>query len=109
MYKAHRLGATVAVKALKSEADASSLNQLYKESFILERVSHNPNVVQFYGTCECSPPMLCMEYMEVRSALPIIQLRLGAFTIYGITLIPEDPNKMVAPYDESYSTRIACS
>ncbi len=37
---------------------------------MLERISHDKNIVQFYGAClETNPPMLVMEYMGVRAAL----------------------------------------
>ena len=39
-----------------------------KEYAILLRVANDPNIVQFFGACLCNPPMICMEYMEVKSA-----------------------------------------
>jgi len=39
-----------------------------QEIKLLERISHDRNIVQFYGAClETSPPMLVMEFMGVRA------------------------------------------
>ena len=41
-----------------------------QEIQLLKRISHDRNVVQFYGAClETKPPMLIMEYMGVSQAL----------------------------------------
>ena len=38
-----------------------------QEIQLLKRISHDRNIVQFYGAClETKPPMLIMEYMGVR-------------------------------------------
>ena len=43
---------------------------LLQEIRLLERISHDRNIVQFYGAClQTNPPMLVMEYMGVRAAL----------------------------------------
>ena len=40
---------------------------MMQEIQLLERISHDRNIVQFYGAClETKPPMLIMEYMGVR-------------------------------------------
>ena len=37
-----------------------------QEIQLLKRISHDRNIVQFYGAClETKPPMLIMEYMGV--------------------------------------------
>jgi hypothetical protein len=42
-----------------------------QEIKLLERISHDRNIVQFYGAClETSPPMLVMEFMGVRAPGP---------------------------------------
>ena len=49
---------------------------LTQEIRLLERISHDRNIVQFYGAClQTNPPMLVMEYMGVRAAL--IQVTVG--------------------------------
>ena len=46
-----------------------------QEIQLLKRISHDRNIVQFYGAClDTQPPMLIMEYMGVRSALVCIDL-----------------------------------
>ncbi len=50
---------------------------------MLERISHDKNIVQFYGAClETNPPMLVMEYMGVRAtltpSLPLCCMKLTA-------------------------------
>lgn len=73
VYKALRRGTTmVAVKKMDCDADEETLHQIMKESAILQRVANDPNVVQFYGTCLCNPPLICMEFMEVRR-VPAVQ------------------------------------
>lgn len=37
------------------------------EIAILQKVSHDPNIVQFIGACLLEPVLLVMEYLEVRS------------------------------------------
>lgn len=65
VYKAIRRGTSVvAVKKFSCTADEEVLREMKKESAILKRVANDPHIVQFYGTCLCNPPMLCMEYME---------------------------------------------
>ena len=40
---------------------------MLQEIQLLKRISHDRNIVQFYGAClETKPPMLIMEYMGVR-------------------------------------------
>ena len=56
----------IAIKMLDCNADEEMLHQMRKETLILQRVAHHPNVLQFYGTCPSNPPTICMEYMEVR-------------------------------------------
>ena len=56
----------VAVKKMKCNAAEEMLHQMKRESAILLRVANDPNIVQFFGTCLCNPPMICMEFMEVR-------------------------------------------
>ena len=51
-----------------------------KEYAILLRVANDPNIVQFFGACLCNPPMICMEYMEVRPPLPAHPLELNHWT-----------------------------
>ena len=79
VYKAVRQGTTdVAVKTLKLKVVSDLLlYQMKKESAILRKVSHDSNIVQYYGACLPSPAsqelsdsgaMLVMEYMEVRVA-----------------------------------------
>ena len=58
----------VAVKKMKCNAAEEMLHQMKRESAILLRVANDPNIVQFFGTCLCNPPMICMEFMEVRPA-----------------------------------------
>lgn len=70
MYKALRNGVQeVAVKSLNPNPDSGPelLAHLMREVRILQRASHDRNVVQFYGVCTRHPlgPMLVMEYLEV--------------------------------------------
>ena len=70
VYKALRRGVQeVAVKKLSCDCDEDLwLRLLVKESDVLWRVSHDRNVVQFYGACLQSQAsaMLVMEFMAVR-------------------------------------------
>ena len=51
---------------------------ILQEIQLLKRISHDRNIVQFYGAClETKPPMLIMEYMGVRAALMCIELGIG--------------------------------
>lgn len=56
----------VAVKKLSCSASEEVMHQIRKESAILQKVANHPNIVQFFGTCASNPPLLCIEYMEVR-------------------------------------------
>ena len=48
---------------------------LSQEIRLLERISHDRNIVQFYGAClQTNPPMLVMEYMGVRATLAHLHL-----------------------------------
>ena len=71
VYKGLRRGVhEVAVKKLAGDLGADVwLRQLAKESAVLKKVSHNRNVVQFYGAClkDQASAMLVMEYMAVHS------------------------------------------
>ena len=68
MYKALRRGTTeVAVKQLNSKLDDISLRVLYKEIRILQKVSHHPSIVRYYGANLNDPAIICMEYMKVGS------------------------------------------
>ena len=58
----------VAVKRMNCNAAEEMLHQMKRESAILLRVANDPNIVQFFGTCPCNPPMICMEFMEVSEA-----------------------------------------
>ena len=50
---------------------------LLQEIQLLKRISHDRNIVQFYGAClETKPPMLIMEYMGVGFALMCMGLGL---------------------------------
>ena len=91
VYKAVRQGTTdVAVKTLNVKALSDLLlYQMRKESAILRKVSHDCNIVQYYGACLPSPAslelsdsgaMLVMEYMEVRVAT----LNLEAFRCFAL-------------------------
>ena len=55
----------VAVKKLNCIIDDVTLQPIRREIAILQKVSRDGNVVQFYGACLSGEPMLCMEYMEV--------------------------------------------
>ena len=64
------------VSSASSDEHASEGNGLracwpgLQEIRMLERISHDKNIVQFYGAClETNPPMLVMEYMGVRATL----------------------------------------
>lgn len=87
MYKAvfktvEEAPSVVAVKMLSCKLlNDQLLHQMEREIAILRKVSHDKNVVQFYGAClpkaTASQPtvggiraMLVMEYMEVRSEEP---------------------------------------
>ena len=46
--------------------DPQKLHQLRREVAIMQRISYDANVVQFYGACMSGEgAWLCMEYMEV--------------------------------------------
>ena len=65
-----RLGTTeVAVKKLNCPVDEKSLHAVQQEIDILQKVSNDGNIVQFYGACLTDTAMLCMEYMEVGTPL----------------------------------------
>ena len=67
----------VAVKRMSYNAPEEMLYQMQKESTILLRVSKDPNVVQFFGTCLCNPPQIVMEFMEVIRCLSAAPHRFG--------------------------------
>ena len=71
VYKGLRHGVhEVAVKKLVVDTGADTwLRQLAQESAMLKKVSHNRNIVQFYGAClvDQASSMLVMEYMAVCS------------------------------------------
>ena len=68
-------GATMHISACWGASPYSSPLML-QEIRLLERISHDRNIVQFYGAClETNPPMLVMEYMGVRAALPHLRMR----------------------------------
>ena len=71
MFKGIRRGTTeVAVKQLNVHLVSEQvLHQMRKEIGILRKVSFDPNIVQFYGACLEGQTMLCMEYMQVSSAI----------------------------------------
>ena len=53
----------VAVKMLKSNANASTKSQFEKEYRFMSRLNH-PNVVRLLGICVTDTPFIMMEYME---------------------------------------------
>ena len=53
----------VAVKMLKSNANASTKGQFEKEYRFMSRLNH-PNVVRLLGICMTNMPFIMMEYME---------------------------------------------
>lgn len=61
----------VAVKRLTTVTDPMLLNTIRKEISILQRVSFDRNVVQFYGAWlkDAAHAMLVMEFCEVRRVL----------------------------------------
>ena len=67
-----RRGTTeVAVKVLNCRVDDDSIEAIQQEVAMLQKVSHDGNIVQFYGTClsrdgKDGTAMLCMECMEAR-------------------------------------------
>lgn len=76
----------VALKQLHSTGcDVRSLQQFLDEVRILQRVSFDKNIIQFYGTCKSHRlgPLLVMEYLEVcviASARFSFLLALSCFT-----------------------------
>lgn len=69
VYKGLRRGIQdVAIKKLSCDGTDHWLKQLEKETAVLERVSYDRNIVQYYGACfqNQSSAMLVMEYMAVR-------------------------------------------
>jgi hypothetical protein len=73
VYKGLRSGVQpVAVKQLL-QADASQMVEFQKEIQMMEQLSFDRNIVQFYGACLAPPhPMLILEFMEggdLRTAL----------------------------------------
>ena len=51
--------------------DASTLQLMRKEIGIMQRISYDPHIVQFFGACTTvEPAMLVMEYMRVRATTP---------------------------------------
>ena len=68
VYKALRHGTSdVAVKHIPCVVDdPQKLHQLRREVAIMQRISYDANVVQYYGACMSGEgAWLCMEYMEV--------------------------------------------
>ncbi len=71
VYKALRHGTSeVAVKHIPCiVGDPQKLHQMRREVAIMQRISYDPNIVQFYGACMTNEgAWLCMEYMEVRTS-----------------------------------------
>ena len=53
--------------ALDAAATTLCMSLTLQEIQLLKGISHDCNIVQFYGAClETQPPMLIMEYMGVR-------------------------------------------
>ena len=68
VYKALRHGTLeVAVKHIPCIVDdPQKLHQLRREIAIMQRISYDKHIVQFYGACMTGAgAWLCMEYMEV--------------------------------------------
>ena len=77
MYKALRHGTgEVAVKHIPCIVDdPQKLQQLRREIAIMQCISYDKHVVQFYGACTMRDgAWLCMEYMEVGSSACVTQL-----------------------------------
>ncbi|KAK9818906.1 hypothetical protein WJX81_000729, partial [Elliptochloris bilobata] len=64
VFRAVRKGVQDAAVKLLTNVDTAQLAVFLNEIRLLERISHDRNIVQFYGAClETNPPMLVMEYM----------------------------------------------
>ena len=68
MYKALRHGTNeVALKHIPCLVDdPQKLHEMRREIAIMQRISFDPHIVQYYGACMTGEgAWLCMEYMEV--------------------------------------------
>ena len=84
VYKGLRHGVQeVAIKKMLMEISEQSLRSLKKEINVLQLVSYDRNVVQYYGAClqDQASPMLVMEYMAVRSCSSLYMTKSVAFCL----------------------------
>ena len=113
VYKALRHGTSeVAVKHIPCVVDdPQKLHQLRREVAIMQRISYDRNVVQFYGACmNGAGAWLCMEYMEVGRSASQLVLGPHALVLRCVSPAATEPITEPAPCSVTHAVlHRACS